>query len=298
LFGTVLPGLLYIPAMRVEVNGVRLFFEVEGAKLVPDGPAMRERPTLLLLHGGPGLDHSAYKPLFAGFADVCQVVYLDHRGNGRSDAGPRECWTLAQWGEDVYEFCRALEIERPVVLGASFGGYVAVSYATRRPEHPAKLILVSTGAQGGRPYLEEQVRLFEQFGGPALGQLARRHLVSPTPESHVEWREKALPHYTRRAVRDPNEIARSVRSLDVLQHYTEGEALTFDMRPDLARIACPTLVIGGEDDPMTPIQLQADIAAGIRPDLVRFERITNAGHSPYRDEPAVLDLIREFILAP
>ena len=40
--------------MHVRVNGVRLFFDVEGAKLVPDGPAMREKPTLLL-HGGPGL---------------------------------------------------------------------------------------------------------------------------------------------------------------------------------------------------------------------------------------------------
>jgi hypothetical protein len=39
--------------MHVLVNGVRLFFDVEGAKLVPDGPAMREKPTLLLLHGGP-----------------------------------------------------------------------------------------------------------------------------------------------------------------------------------------------------------------------------------------------------
>jgi hypothetical protein len=40
--------------MRVTVNGVRLFFDVEGARLVPDGPSMREKPTLLLLHGGQG----------------------------------------------------------------------------------------------------------------------------------------------------------------------------------------------------------------------------------------------------
>ena len=46
------------------VNGVRLFFDVEGGKLVPDGPAMREKPTLLLLHGGPRADHSIYKPAF------------------------------------------------------------------------------------------------------------------------------------------------------------------------------------------------------------------------------------------
>ena len=44
--------------MRIEVNGARIFFDVEGAKLVPDGKTMRENPTLLLLHGGPGFDHS------------------------------------------------------------------------------------------------------------------------------------------------------------------------------------------------------------------------------------------------
>jgi hypothetical protein len=44
--------------MRVLVNGERLFFDVEGASLVPDGSTMREKPTLVLLHGGPGMDRS------------------------------------------------------------------------------------------------------------------------------------------------------------------------------------------------------------------------------------------------
>jgi pimeloyl-ACP methyl ester carboxylesterase len=91
--------------MRVLVNGVRLFFDVQGAGLVPDGPTMREKPTLLLLHGGPGFDHSVYKPAYSALADVAQVIYLDHRGNGRSDAGPKDAWTLAQWGDDVRAFC-------------------------------------------------------------------------------------------------------------------------------------------------------------------------------------------------
>jgi pimeloyl-ACP methyl ester carboxylesterase len=91
--------------MHVLVNGVRLFFDVEGAKLVPDGPAMREKPTLLLLHGGPGFDHSIYKPAYSALADIAQIVYLDHRGNGRSEDGPRESWNLAQWGDDVRAFC-------------------------------------------------------------------------------------------------------------------------------------------------------------------------------------------------
>src|SRR5258705_13536961 len=109
--------------MRVLVNGVRLFFDVEGARLVPDGPIMREKPTLLLLHGGPGFDHSIYKPAYLSLADCAQIVYLDHRGNGRSDAGPKEAWTLGQWGDDVRAFC-----DRPIVLGASFGGKDAMAY--------------------------------------------------------------------------------------------------------------------------------------------------------------------------
>ena len=51
--------------MHVDANGRRLWFDVEGTALVPDGPAMRERPTLVLLHGGPGsFDHSYFKPDF------------------------------------------------------------------------------------------------------------------------------------------------------------------------------------------------------------------------------------------
>jgi pimeloyl-ACP methyl ester carboxylesterase len=157
--------------MHILVNGVRLFFDVEGAKFVADGPAMREKPTLLLLHGGPGFDHSIYKPAYSPLADAAQLVYLDHRGNGRSDDGPKDKWTLAQWGDDVRTFCEALGIVRPIVLGASFGGMVALAYATRHPEHPGKLVLISTEAKGDT-HLERRIALFERFGGPEAGELA------------------------------------------------------------------------------------------------------------------------------
>ena len=145
--------------MRVLVNGVRLYFDVEGAGLRPDGNRMSEKPTLLLLHGGPGADHSLYKPAFSALTDVAQVVYLDHRGNGRSDRASAETWTIAQWADDVKEFCDALGIVRPIIYGASFGGMVAMAYATRHPDHPAKLILITTEAKGGS-YLEKRVELF------------------------------------------------------------------------------------------------------------------------------------------
>jgi pimeloyl-ACP methyl ester carboxylesterase len=125
--------------MHVSVNGVRLFFDVEGAKLVPDGPGMRQKPTLLLLHGGPGFDHSIYKPAYSALADIAQIIYLDHRGNGRSEDGPRESWHLAQWGDDVRAFCGALGITDPIVLGASFRrhGGAGLRHAPSRPPFEA-----------------------------------------------------------------------------------------------------------------------------------------------------------------
>src|SRR3954463_14885464 len=198
--------------MHIHVNGVRLFFDVEGAKLVPDGSAMREKPTLLLLHGGPGFDHSIYKPAYSVLADVAQIIYLDHRGNGRSDDGPRESWTLAQWGDDVRAFCEVLGIVDPIVLGASFGGMVALSYATRHPGHPSKLVLISTEAAGDT-HLDRRVALFERFGGPEVGALARRRFLEVDrrrDQAAVDaWRKLALPVYTR-TPRDPNIATRTV----------------------------------------------------------------------------------------
>ncbi len=286
--------------MYVLVNGLRLFFDIEGAKLVPDGAAMREKPTLILLHGGPGFDHSIYKPAYSALAESAQIIYLDHRGNGRSEDGHREGWNLAQWGDDVRAFCDVLGIEKPIVLGASFGGMVALAYATRHPTHPAKLVLISTEAAGDT-HRERRVELFERFGGPEVGALARRRFLEgqwhPDQASIEAWRRLAFPLYTRTS-RDPNMARRAVNRSEVLHWFTKpgGESHTFNMFSDLCRIQCPTLVMGGEDDPMLPIESQADIAAALPPQLVQFERFTNCGHGVVPDAPErAMAVIRDFI---
>lgn len=287
--------------MHVLVNGVRLFFDVEGAKLVPDGPLMREKPTLLLLHGGPGFDHSIYKPAYSALADAAQIVYLDLRGNGRSEDGPKERWRLAQWGDNVQAFCDALGIARPIVLGASFGGMVALAYATRHPAHPAKLVLISTEASGDS-YLERRVAVFERFGGSEVGALARRRFLDADSQrdqaSADAWRKLAFPIYTR-TPRDPDIGSRTVGKPQVAQHWfskPDGESHSFNLFPELHRIQCRTLVLGGEDDPMHPIESQADIAAALPAHLVQFERFDNCGHGVVADAPErAMAVIRDFI---
>jgi pimeloyl-ACP methyl ester carboxylesterase len=104
--------------------------------------------------------------------------------------------------------------------------------------------------------------------------------------------------YTR-TPRDPNMARRTISRPEVLHWFTkpEGEGHVFDMFPALCRIQCPTLVLGGEDDPMIPIECQADIAAALPAHLVRFERFPGCGHGVLSDAPErALAMIRDFII--
>jgi pimeloyl-ACP methyl ester carboxylesterase len=280
--------------MRIDIGGCRLFFDVEGAKLRPDGARMREVPTLLLLHGGPGADHSIFKPAYSQLADIVQVIYFDHRGDGRSDGRDDSVrWRLSQWGDDVKALCDALEIERPIVMGVSFGGYVAMSYALRHPDHPAKLILCSTAASPSKKDI--QVKVFERLGGAEAGAAARAFLADPTRDATRDFRRLCGPLY-HRSPHDRDIDAHTIWNARLMAEFRRGERETMNFLPELHRIKCPTLVMVGDDDPMTPVPCSEEIVAALPSNLVRFERFPGAGHGIVADQPErFFNVLRAFI---
>jgi pimeloyl-ACP methyl ester carboxylesterase len=236
--------------MFAHVNGERLYFDVEGAGLVPDGPVMRAEPTLLLLHGGPGFDHTIFKPAFSALADIAQVIYFDHRGNGRSTGTDPKSWTLAQWGEDVKGLCDALGIEKPIVYGTSFGGFVAQAYATRYPDHPRKLVLASTAAHVD---FNEVFRAFERIGDAQARRIAEAYWSDPTADRREKYIEACLPLYRTRST-DPEMMKRAIVKNDVAMWFNgpRNEHGQMDFRHGLSRIKCPVLIMAGEKDPIAP----------------------------------------------
>ena len=75
-----------------------MYFDVEGSGLVPDGPAMRERPVVVCLHGGPGFDHSMLKYVAGPARGLSpNSSSSDHRGQGRSDPSEPARWNLDTW---------------------------------------------------------------------------------------------------------------------------------------------------------------------------------------------------------
>ncbi|WP_258944226.1 alpha/beta hydrolase [Actinomadura luteofluorescens] len=219
--------------MRIDIGGVRLYFDVEGAGLVPDGTAMAERPVIVALHGGPGADHSMFKPVLGRATEFAQVVYLDQRGSGRSDVSGPALWTWERWADDVVDFCDALEIDAPVVLGTSSGGWVALTIAHRHPERVAAVVLdsVMPGPAG------ERLEVFERLGGAEARDIARRYWDGEDVQD--EWQRVCLPLYSRRPGGDPearDRLARIRWNRDVIEHFRHSLAAAFDPWPHLDRV--------------------------------------------------------------
>ncbi len=282
--------------MRVAIGDIRLFVDVDGAQLVPNGPEMREKPVMVLIHGGPGSDHSHFKPHFDQLSRDLQLIYFDQRGSGRSDVSTRELWMLDQWAEDTKSLCDALGIERPIVLGASFGGFIAQAYAIRFPDHPSKLILCSTAAQ---LRFDRISSMFEQLGGQVARKAADdfwqgENVLSAIPA----YLKTCVPHYTRHGTLSLDAFSRAKRNDDALQHFlgSSGEGRHFNFLPHLRGIRCPTLILAGENDPVTTLADAEDLAAAIPEKYRHLRRIPDCGHETYLDSPTLtFRAIRDFL---
>ncbi len=278
--------------MRVSVRGTELFFDLDGAKLALDGPWMRERPTVLLLHTGPGIDHTVYKDhVGPALAESAQVVYLDLRGSGRSDWSEAEHWNFDTWVEDVREFLEVLEIERPVVLGTAFGGSVALLLAARHPDAVGRLVLVSTVAR----YVQARaISVLDRLGGPEAGDIAARFFADPSQATFAEFLRVCVPLYTRRPP-SPDVVARIQMNVELIMAWERESSQRFDLREEAALVTCPTLVLAGEDDPSTTIAGAEELVAALPAELARFERYPDTGHGVFRDRPDAIELVREFL---
>lgn len=205
---------------------------------------------------------------------------------------PSGAWTFA---DDVVRLCAALDIHKPVVLGQSYGGFVAQRYLARHPAHPARVILSSTSHHFG---LARKLERFERLGGPAARQAAQAFWTDPGPATWAEYERLCRPHYNTTPPADPQAKARTVAVEDILFHTARHEMPGMDLRPGLSRVQCPVLVMHGDADPVTPMEDAEEIVAALPPQWVQFQRFTNVGHGPWRDDPeGALAAIRRFVAA-
>ena len=278
--------------MKVRVRDTTLFVDVEGPLVVAGGDGWVERPTVLMLHPGPGADHSLYKHLVGPrLAEVAQVVYVDNRGEGRSEASAPAHWNLDTWADDALALLAVLAIARPVVYGSSIGSLIAVELAARAPGRLAGLVLVSAAAR----YLHARsVAVFDRLGGAEAGEIAARYFGEPSEANFAEYLRVCLPLYTRRSI-DPDVVARMQFNQSSAVLWDREHASKVDVREAAGRVDCPALVISGADDPSFTVAGGQELAASLPPDSTRFVVVDDAGYGVFRDRPDQLDGVLDFV---
>ena len=206
----------------------------------PDGP-------LLVLAGSLGSDMTMWAPQVPALAERFRVVRYDTRGHGASPLPPGEL-TIADLGADLLGLLDHLGADRASVAGVSLGGMAAMWAASEAPERIERLVLCSTSAQLGPPAMwDERAQLARGSGIAALADGTLQRWLTPAADPELAGRLRTM--FCAVPADGYAACCAAVRDMD--------------LRPRLARIAAPTLVIAGADDPSTPPAHAERIAAGI-----------------------------------
>ena len=283
--------------MRAKIRDTEIYFDVEGSSLVLNEGHIRSKPVAFVIHGGPGTDHTSYKPTFSPLSRKLQLVYFDHRGQGRSARGPKETYTLDNNVEDMEALRQYLGLDQIVLLGSSYGGMVALSYAVRYPQNISHLIVIATAAN--YRFLERAKEILAQRGTEQQKTSVQR-LWAGTFENEEQLREYFHvmgPMYS--LTYDPESSSKAwncaILSIDAINVAFAGFLRDYNVLPQLHKITSPTLVIGGRHDWICAPEFSEEITRAIpNADLRIFE---NSGHLIRADEPeALLDAITGFLV--
>jgi proline iminopeptidase len=258
---------------------------------------------IIVLHGGPGLDHHE----FANYLDPLvglgfRLILVDQRANGRSEKPPQHTWTLERMAQDVIMLARSLQLDRYAVLGHSYGAFVALQSAVEYPGMAAQTIV--SGGVASMRWLDETVE--RSLASLEPEDLRRRVAASwerePSVQTSEEFRDLMRDQFPFHFA-DPSDpriedyldrIRGTVYSPDVLRAFAATDYGGIELEDRLGEITSPVLVLAGRHDRTCPVEAAESMAKGI-PDseLVVFER---SGHMTFVEEPtAYVDAVAGFI---
>ncbi len=274
----------------MQIRDVSLYVEVIG-----------QGPPLLLMHGGPGMDHTTLLPL-RPCAGSHTLIFYDQRCNGRSQGADVSSMTFENLTADAEALRQALGFDRWAVLGHSFGGMVALEYALRYPHSLSHLLLLDTCGDASWAQRNAPEILAKRGYSPAAVAAARRFFTgSLAPKEVFSTAMKFSSAYYYHF--NPLAVARDVLFGPRLKMRPEALVFGFSrllpgwsVMDRLGEITTPTLVLAGRHDFQFPPEHQAILAD--RLPNARLEIIERAGHNAHAERTTeVVQAIEDFLAA-
>jgi proline iminopeptidase len=262
----------------IQIKDTRLFVVERGAGF-----------PLLVLHGGPGLDHHMFGDYLEPLRQQYRVILIDQRSQGLSDPTPPTTWTLAQMAQDVTELAAALCLPQYAVLGHSYGAFVALQHAVDF-SGSASATIISSGIPSARflQHVEHSLAAFEpeSMREQVTASWARER-DAVTQEDVASLLHDQLPFHF--ANPQDSLIAEyegrtqgAHYSPEVLQYFARQEYGGIEVEAQLSTIEQPVLVLAGRYDRTCSVEAAEAIARGVRRGhLVVFE---NSGHMTFAEE--------------
>jgi proline iminopeptidase len=248
---------------------------------------------LIVLHGGPGMDHTMFRPYLDPLGDDFRLLYVDERGQGRSDRVDPATLSLEVFARDIDLLAEALELDSFALLGHSFGAIIATYHATELGT--ATAYVISAGGDSSEALDADVAAALD-----ALGDEGKEIADSWEAEKTVETEEqlKQLLHdqmpFHFHGEPPPGYGEETVGTPEVLRHFAQIGYGSFDYRPKLREIDKPTMVIVGERDRTTTPRAARILHGGIpHSELIV---IPDAGHMSFVEQTAqYLAAVRRFL---
>jgi proline iminopeptidase len=248
---------------------------------------------VIVLHGGPGLDHTHMSPWLDSLGDEFRLLYVDERGQGRSDRVDPATLSLDAFANDVDLLAAALGLDAFALLGHSFGAIVATRHAIERGT--AAGYVISGGGDSSDALLADVEASLEAMGdgAEAIADSWQQEKTVETDEELKQLLDAQMPFHFHGDVPAgfSNEM---VGSPEVLRHFANQGYGDFDYVPQLDRISKPTLVIVGEHDRTTTPRAARVLHEGIAGSELAV--VPAAGHMSFVEQPeAYFGPVRQFL---
>lgn len=256
---------------------------------------------VLILHGGPGLDHHMFGDYLDPLSQYYRLVLVDQRSQGRSDPTPPTAWNLKQMAMDVTQLAQALGFSQYAVLGHSYGAFVALQHAVDFPGSAAATI-ISSGIPSARflQHVEQSLQAFvpETLREQVTASWARERDVTTEDEVAALLHDQLPFHFANpedAIIVEYEARTQGARySPQVLQYFARQEYGGIEVEDKLPSVRQPVLVLTGRHDRTCSVEAAETIAQSVpNGRLVVFE---DSGHMTFVEETErYISVVNEFL---